>query len=79
MAVSDVHEAVVQLSLLDAAESGGEIVIARDGTPVARLVPVTAPKRRLGRWSGQVPTLSAAEWSAADQALADLLGHGRLP
>ena len=36
------HEAKTKLSqLVERAEAGEEIVIARNGTPVARLVPVT--------------------------------------
>jgi prevent-host-death family protein len=36
------HEAKTNLSqLVERAEAGEEIVIARNGTPVARLVPVT--------------------------------------
>ncbi len=39
----DVHQAKARLSeLLTAAEAGDDVVIARDGAPVARLVPVTA-------------------------------------
>ena len=73
MTVIDVHEAVAQLSeLLDEAEAGEEITIARNGTPVVRLVPVTPPKRRLGRWRGQVPTRSDAEWAGSDQVVAEL-------
>lgn len=73
MTVSDVHEAVAQLSKpLDDAEAGEEIIIARNGTPVVRLVPVTPPKRRLGCWRGQVPTRSDAEWAGSDQAIAEL-------
>ena len=43
----NVQEAKTRLSqLLAAGERGEEIVIARDGTPVARLVPVAAPAPR---------------------------------
>jgi prevent-host-death family protein len=46
----NVAEAKAKLSeLLDAAAAGDDVVIARAGTPVARLVPVGAPApRRLG-------------------------------
>lgn len=73
MTVVSVQEAVAQLSkLLDDAQAGEEIIIARNGTPVVRLVPVTPPKRRLGRWRKHVPTLSDPEWEAADAAVAKL-------
>ncbi len=43
----NVHEAKTQLSrLLEAACRGEEVVIARNGEPVARLVPM-APRRRV--------------------------------
>ena len=38
------HEAKTKLSqLVERAEAGEEIIIARNGTPVARLVPVVRP------------------------------------
>jgi prevent-host-death family protein len=65
----NVDEASGQFSrLLDEAEAGEEIIIARNGTPIVRLVPVTPPKRHLGRWRGQAPDLSEAEWAASDQS-----------
>jgi prevent-host-death family protein len=53
----NVHEAKTHLSrLLDRAAAGEEIVIARYGRPVARLVPldVSPQPRRLGLFSGQI-------------------------
>jgi prevent-host-death family protein len=47
MAQVNVHEAKTQLSkLLARVEAGEEIVIARAGKPVARLVPVAQTKTR---------------------------------
>jgi len=44
----NVHEAKTRLSeLLRLVAGGEEVVIARAGMPVARLVPVEAPPRRL--------------------------------
>lgn len=57
MAQVNVHEAKTQLSkLLARVAAGEEIVIARDGTPVARLVPVEKKraKRVLGMDAGKV-------------------------
>jgi prevent-host-death family protein len=69
----NVYEARGQFSkLLDEAESGEEIVIARNGTPVVRLVPINPPKRVLGRWRNQVPHVSAEAWSALDDEVAAL-------
>lgn len=57
MTTVNIHEAKTQLSrLLARVERGETIVIARAGTPVARLAPVAAPARaaRLGFLAGQV-------------------------
>lgn len=50
MTVVNIHEAKTHLSrLLRRVAAGEEIVIARSGEPVARLVPIgTGRKRRLG-------------------------------
>ena len=53
----NIHEAKTQLSrLVEQVEGGGEIVIARAGRPVARLVPLAAPVRRkqLGLLRGKI-------------------------
>ncbi len=58
----NVYEAKTQLSkLLDRAAAGEEIVIARNGRPVARLMPIQRrPVRRTpGAWRGAV-------WMAPD-------------
>ena len=59
MTVVNVHAAKTRLSRLIAeVEAGGEVVIARDGTPVARLVRVgPAPAvRRFGAMRGRATT-----------------------
>ena len=52
------HEAKTRLSqLVERAEAGEEIVIARNGTPVVRLVPVAHSSSLVdvrGAWSGRV-------------------------
>ena len=56
MVTANVHEAKTHLSrLLARVEAGEEVVIARNGTPVARLVS-TAPRgtRRFGAWKGRI-------------------------
>jgi len=56
MPTVNVHDAKTHLSrLLARVERGEEIVIARNGEPVARLVPL-APhgERRPGAWKGRV-------------------------
>lgn len=56
MSQVNVHEAKTHLSkLLQKVEAGEEVVIARAGKPVARLVPLNAPKLRvLGGDEGKV-------------------------
>ena len=56
MTVFNVHQAKTNLSKLIAeAEAGGEVVIARGGTPVVKLVAVAEkPVRRFGRLKGVV-------------------------
>ncbi len=54
----NLHAAKTHFSrLVDAAAAGEEIIIAKAGKPVAKLVPLTAredrPKRRLGLLEGQ--------------------------
>ncbi len=47
----NVHEAKTELSrLLAAVEAGEDVVIARRGTPVARLVKYAGPQRRPLGW-----------------------------
>ena len=44
----NVHEAKTHLSkLLERVQSGEEIIIAKAGTPVARVVPYSPPKRKI--------------------------------
>ena len=53
MPTVNIHEAKTQFSKLIArVESGEEIIIARDGTPVARLVSMRPTKRVSGRDRG---------------------------
>ena len=55
MAAYNVHEAKTSLSkLLERVEEGEEVVIARHGTPVAKLVPVLRKKRVLGTMRGLI-------------------------
>lgn len=53
----NMHEAKTQLSrLAERAAQGEEIVIARQGRPLARLVPIEKgrERRKLGLWTGGV-------------------------
>jgi prevent-host-death family protein len=75
MARIDVHEAKIHLSrLIERAQAGEEIVIARAGTPIVRLVPVDQPltKRRLGLCDKQSP-------GARDFMIARVTSNRRVP
>jgi prevent-host-death family protein len=73
--VVNMHEAKTTLSqLVEQVEGGEEIILARAGTPVARLVPLHPPGPRvLGQWRGRVrmsddfdaplPSEDLAAWS----------------
>ncbi len=68
----NIHEAKTHFSrLVERAEAGEEIVIARDGHPVARLVPLRPRKQALepGIWRGLVSL--APDFDAPDEALMD--------
>jgi prevent-host-death family protein len=58
MPIANIHEAKTQLSkLIDRAMKGEEVIIARAGTPMVRLVLVdqnNAP-RKGGQWKGKGP------------------------
>lgn len=55
MKMVNVHKAKTELSrLLEAVETGEDVIIARAGVPVARLVPVRPDVRVPGRLAGVV-------------------------
>ena len=55
MSIVNVHEAKTHLSrLLERVIEGEEIVIARSGKPVARLVPIGTEPRTPGRLKGRI-------------------------
>ena len=70
------HEAKSNLSQLVArAEAGEDVVIARNGTPVARLVPVTAAVSLAsvhGAWRGRVRI--AEDFDELPDDMAEALG-----
>ncbi len=73
----NVHEAKTHLSkLLERAEAGEEIVIARGGKPVARLVPVrrAGVPRQLGLYAGEV--WIADDFDATPADLVELFEDG---
>jgi prevent-host-death family protein len=72
------HEAKTNLSqLVERAEAGEDIIIARNGTPVARLVPVagTADLASVrGAWRGRVRL--ADDFDELPPDIADAFGAG---
>ncbi len=74
----NIHEAKTQLSkLVVRAAAGNEIVIARAGKPVAKLVPLVAAKRvrKLGMLKGKIKV--ADDFDAPLPAKAILAFEGR--
>jgi prevent-host-death family protein len=73
----NVHEAKTHFSkLLTRVEQGEEIVIARAGTPVARLVPVPPRPRRLGLLKGRVQILPGFGDPLPESVAAPFRGEG---
>ena len=73
----NVYDAKTHLSkLLERVEAGEEIVIARNGRPVARLVPARRerPPRVPGAWAGKV--WMSDDFDEPDEELTDLFHDG---
>jgi prevent-host-death family protein len=68
----NIHDAKTHLSrLVERVEAGEEVTIARAGRPVARLVPLRAPRPRvLGALRGQIRLV--ADFDAPDEILVGL-------
>lgn len=70
MQTHNIHAAKTHFSqLVDAAANGETIIIAKAGVPVAKLVPITPPKRR-GMLTNV--TFNAEASDAMDAEIADL-------
>lgn len=77
METTNVHEAKTHFSkLLERVAEGEEIVIAKAGKPVARLVPYCEPafKRKPGAWKGKVRI--SPDFDKPDKELEDLFYNG---
>ena len=80
MQTVNIHAAKTQLSrLVEQAAAGEEIIIARAGRPLARLVPLTAPatgqKRVLGMLAGQLQVVDNFDRPLPDDMLAAFEGR----
>lgn len=63
----NIHEAKTQFSrLVDRAHAGEEIVVAKDGVPYAKLVPIAdapaRPRRQPGRFKGLLGDIPDSVW-----------------
>ena len=80
MSTVNMLDAKTHLSrLVQQVETGeeSEIVIARTGRPVARLVPMKARSRlprRLGQLAGRYPRFTLGEFDATNEEIARLFG-----
>jgi prevent-host-death family protein len=73
----NVHEAKTHLSrLLDRVAEGEEIVIAKSGRPVAKLVRVNLEPRKPGRLKGRIHIAPDFDESLPDEILTAFRGEG---
>lgn len=71
-------EAKTKLSqLVEAAERGEEVVIARKGTPVAQIVPLRKRKVRFGFLEGKMPPIEEKLLFAMSEEEAERFLEGR--
>lgn len=78
MTIVNVHQAKSQLSkLIEQAESGEDVVIARAGKPAVRLIAFTMPgkERKAGIWRNQV-TVAEDFDTLPDDVMAAFEGRG---
>ena len=76
--VVNIHAAKTQLSkLLDAAAAGEEVIIAKAGKPVAKLVSIdaAAPPRRLGILDGKIHVPDDFDDPLSDEIIAEFEGR----
>lgn len=74
----NVHEAKTHLSrLLDRVVQGEEVVIARAGKPVAKLVPLRPVERVPGRLRGRLRIAEDFDAALPEQLQGAFEGHGR--
>jgi prevent-host-death family protein len=66
--------------LVEAVESGAEeeIIIARNGKPAARLVPIKQSKIRLGLAEGKYPDFSLEEFDALDAEVEHMFNESEI-
>jgi prevent-host-death family protein len=76
MGVFNVHDAKTHLSrILERVAQGEEVIIAKSGRPVAKLVPVAAEPRRAGRLKGRIRLGPDFEEPLPEEVLAAFRGE----
>jgi prevent-host-death family protein len=76
MAVFNVHEAKTHLSkLLDRVAEGEEVIIAKSGRPVAKLVRVAVEPRKPGRLKGRIRVSADFDEPLPEEILAAFRGE----
>jgi prevent-host-death family protein len=75
--IVNMHEAKTTLSqLVEQVENGEEVILARAGKPVARVIAIrTSGRRVLGQWRGQVRMSDDFDDPLPDAELAGWLGE----
>lgn len=77
MSTFNVHDAKTHLSrLLERVAQGEEVIIAKSGRPVAKLVRVTAEPRRPGRLKGRIQMGDDFDDPLPDEILKAFHGEG---
>ena len=77
MKIVNVHEAKTTLSqLVEQVENGEQVILARAGKPVARVVAIRSTRRRtLGQWRGRVRMSDDFDTPLPEAELAAWLGE----
>lgn len=73
--IVNMHDAKSNLSkLVLQAHEGDEIILARAGKPVAKIVPYEAPARKsiFGALKDVIPEITNEQWEASDRDMAKL-------
>jgi prevent-host-death family protein len=73
----NIYDAKTRLSeLVDRAAKGEEVIIAKAGKPVARLVPLRVRERKPGRLKGKIKIAEDFDAPLPDDVLAEFEGGG---
>ena len=72
----NIHEAKTQLSrLIEQALQGEEVIIAKAGHPVVRLIPIQKPKPILGSARGTIKFQPGWDDPLTDKEIAEIFGQ----